>query len=822
MRKGGLGSWLRATAVALASLTAAACGGGGGSDSGGSSPSIDSLTMSPTSISLVKGETYNFSVTANYSDGTTGSVTTSASWTVSDTSVATTSSDSPGQLTATGVGSVTLTASYNGKEATSSVTVTAATYESLSVSPGSPTLPQGKTLQFFAKATYPSGSTVDVSDQAAWSVSDTSIATIDASTGLVTAVAEGQVTVSATFSGLSSSATLTVSEPAVISVSVDPPSATSVQGQSQAFTATAVYSDGSTADVSSSATWKSSDTSVATVDSSGVGTGVGVGSVTVTASFGQYGGASSWTVTAYQASWDPYYVAISQSALADGASAGLLVVRSDDPSAGATRVSSDAVKVIAHLQAPIDDGAGNVHGYEPYALIYATEGASGGDHLYSLTLDAANSPVPVQLSSAVFSDADPMCEVTDLGPQTDPSATIMLFSRAGDDGSCDTSDDTVWRVSYGDDAATDPVAVDFPAAALARDHHLIIPAVDGSVAAVLAVNDAGQLLRYAGTDFSDSDVMASSVASINPGMVDDGDVLFILNSTSSVSQLRHITATGILSSSLYQLNNTGTIRGALVDGYFYLPDVAATSSSQRVLLLVRLAPDGSSSAKVTNSITVDSSDTYSDPAVVGVIDTSLILQFNATSDTGTSLVYGAVVDGSDAGMNEIETLEGGRFAHVFVGSDSVFVSPESGGVNVYTADGDKEQTISDKILVGATYELDGAEIGSSALDQMVTTDVYLQDYPAGEGAGVERMDVDSLTATALLDGSTGVAWAAPSGHGLINGILGGGEPLLGYTDNVQATVDGATLDSTDAFVLDAANDTLYQMTDTASSSEMTY
>jgi len=35
-------------------------------------------------------------------------------------------------------------------------------------------------------------------------------------------------------------------------------------------------------------------------------------------------------------------------------------------------------------------------------------------------------------------------------------------------------------------------------------------------------------------------------------------------------------------------------------------------------------------------------------------------------------------------------------------------------------------------------------------------------------------------------------------------------------------VDGATLDSTDAFVLDAANDTLSQMTDTASSSEMTY
>jgi len=56
-----------------------------------------------------------------------------------------------------------------------------------------------------------------------------------------------------------------------------------VVGGTSQFKATATLADGSTQDVTSQATWQSSDTAVATVSSAGVVTGVASGSVTVSA-----------------------------------------------------------------------------------------------------------------------------------------------------------------------------------------------------------------------------------------------------------------------------------------------------------------------------------------------------------------------------------------------------------------------------------------------------------------------------------------------------------------------------------------------------------
>src|SRR5438105_12092727 len=54
----------------------------------------------------------------------------------------------------------------------------------------------------------------------------------------------------------------------------------------QKFTATGTYGDLSTKDISSSATWSSSDQSSATVDSSGTATAVALGATTITAASG--------------------------------------------------------------------------------------------------------------------------------------------------------------------------------------------------------------------------------------------------------------------------------------------------------------------------------------------------------------------------------------------------------------------------------------------------------------------------------------------------------------------------------------------------------
>jgi uncharacterized protein YjdB len=57
------------------------------------------------------------------------------------------------------------------------------------------------------------------------------------------------------------------------------------KGASAQFAAIAMYSDGSTRDVTSTATWATSDSTIATVTATGVVTGVGDGTVTITATY---------------------------------------------------------------------------------------------------------------------------------------------------------------------------------------------------------------------------------------------------------------------------------------------------------------------------------------------------------------------------------------------------------------------------------------------------------------------------------------------------------------------------------------------------------
>ena len=86
--------------------------------------------------------------------------------------------------------------------------------------------------------------------------------------------------------------TVTSGSKTLSSVSVSPNPVSLSVGGSQQLTATAHYSDGSTANVTTSATWSVANSSVATVNSSGVASGVAAGSTSITAA---YSGASAST-----------------------------------------------------------------------------------------------------------------------------------------------------------------------------------------------------------------------------------------------------------------------------------------------------------------------------------------------------------------------------------------------------------------------------------------------------------------------------------------------------------------------------------------------
>jgi hypothetical protein len=114
-----------------------------------------------------------------------------------------------------------------------------------------------------------------------WTSSDESIATVDAS-GLVTAIAAGEVKITATTvdGGYADSVMLTVTPApvAVASVAIDSGVSELEEGTTDQLTATVLPADATDKNV----TWASSDESVATVDASGLVTAVAAGEVTIT------------------------------------------------------------------------------------------------------------------------------------------------------------------------------------------------------------------------------------------------------------------------------------------------------------------------------------------------------------------------------------------------------------------------------------------------------------------------------------------------------------------------------------------------------------
>ena len=168
--------------------------------------------------------------------------------------------------------------------------------KAVTIVPANQTLGSGQTGQLLAFATYSASPTSEnVTDTAAWNSSDTAVATVSSS-GLVKAGGAGTATITAVTTGpdgsaLQGSCTITVTSAAttggrtLTAIAVTPGAQTlSTAGQTAQLLAVGSYSASPTsANLTTSASWQSSDTSVATVNSTGVVTAVGPGSATITA-----------------------------------------------------------------------------------------------------------------------------------------------------------------------------------------------------------------------------------------------------------------------------------------------------------------------------------------------------------------------------------------------------------------------------------------------------------------------------------------------------------------------------------------------------------
>ncbi|MSP53752.1 MAG: hypothetical protein EXR81_05850 [Gammaproteobacteria bacterium] len=247
---------------------------------------LTSILITPSSVQVPGGESAQYKATGIYADGSTGDATHSVTWASSNIAVATIVASTGVAKAISNSGTANISAS-SGSIASNSVPFTAisATLQSLAITPVGPlTLKVGVSQQFTATATYSDASTRDVTAEATWTSTDPTKAAIS-TTGLASGVASGAANISAKYNVQNSNVTvINVIPKTITSIAVTPATATisfggylSVVGTQQ-YTATATYSDNTTANITTQATWVSSNTGTATIAATGLATAVAVAS----------------------------------------------------------------------------------------------------------------------------------------------------------------------------------------------------------------------------------------------------------------------------------------------------------------------------------------------------------------------------------------------------------------------------------------------------------------------------------------------------------------------------------------------------------------
>ncbi len=295
-------------------LLVAGCGGGssksspstsGGGGNGG--VNLQSIAISPSSATIAAGTTQAFTAMGKYSDGSTKDLTATAQWACLLPNLASVSSTTPtqGMATAIAPGTALVTAASGGVTNSAELTITNATATSLAITPATATIGLGNQQQFKATATFSDMSTQDVTNLATWSYTSPTFGPatfIASSSGLVIGESLGTNDVNASYGTATATtpSTLTVDLSNLVSVAVIPASPTIAKHTQLTFSAIGTFSDGSTRDVSSIASWSSSDTTVANFPGSGGGTATSTGtagSSTITASVGTFNPTTTLTVS---------------------------------------------------------------------------------------------------------------------------------------------------------------------------------------------------------------------------------------------------------------------------------------------------------------------------------------------------------------------------------------------------------------------------------------------------------------------------------------------------------------------------------------------
>lgn len=259
---------------------------------------LDSLSLTPANSAIPSGTAQQYQLFALFSDSSSKEVTLEANWQSSDTSIA--NFVTSGEATGISAGEVTVTANYKGMQATSSLTVTDATVTFITVTPATQELAINHSARLNAVAYYSDLTSKNISYLANWAIDDDAIASVDNTLingGTVTGLTAGIATITATFSGQSATNATTVTAVTLTGVTISPIDDTVAGGLTKQYHLFALFSDGSSNEVTDESSWQSSNANTVSIDTLGLATSYSEGKVAITGTYQGLSASTSLTVT---------------------------------------------------------------------------------------------------------------------------------------------------------------------------------------------------------------------------------------------------------------------------------------------------------------------------------------------------------------------------------------------------------------------------------------------------------------------------------------------------------------------------------------------
>jgi hypothetical protein len=223
------------------------------------------LSTNPAFAVVDKGSRLTPTVYVHYSDGTQADISDEVTWTSRDLNIAQVFTH---EIQGVSEGSTSLTASYMSLTHELDISVRAKVVVSLEIEPEDASVPRGLGVNYQVIANYSDGTQSDVTSSTEFATSDPVLAILDSLSGIngrVIGKFPGGVAIIAAFGGHEVTSFMQVTQATLVDINFNVASLDLVKGETFQLVATGIYSDETTAIVTESVSWQSTETSAVSV-----------------------------------------------------------------------------------------------------------------------------------------------------------------------------------------------------------------------------------------------------------------------------------------------------------------------------------------------------------------------------------------------------------------------------------------------------------------------------------------------------------------------------------------------------------------------------